>query len=69
MSLIDILRTAIWSMGSNKLRSGLTLLGIVIGVTAVIALITIGRGVQQSITSRIQSQGANLLFVQPGSST
>ena len=69
MSLIDILRTAIWSMGSNKLRSGLTLLGIVIGVTAVIALMTIGRGVQQSITSRIQSQRANLLFVQSGSST
>lgn len=54
-------------MGSNKLRSGLTLLGIVIGVTAVIALMTIGRGVQQSITSRITSQGANLLNVSPGS--
>lgn len=56
-------------MGSNKLRSGLTLLGIIIGVTAVIALMTIGRGVQQGITSRIESQGANLLFVQPGSTT
>lgn len=56
-------------MGSNKLRSGLTLLGIIIGVTAVIALMTIGRGVQQGITSRIESQGANLLFVQPGSTS
>ena len=54
---------------SNKLRSGLTLLGIIIGVTAVIALMTIGRGVQQGITARIESQGANLLFVQPGSTT
>ena len=66
MSPLDILKTALWSLGSNKLRSGLTLLGIVIGVTAVIALMTIGRGVQQSITSRIQSQGANLLSVSPG---
>lgn len=69
MSPIDILKTAIWSLGSNKLRSGLTLLGIIIGVTAVIALMTIGRGVQQGITSRIQSQGANLISVQPGSTT
>jgi putative ABC transport system permease protein len=44
-------------------------LGIIIGVTAVIALMTIGRGVQQGITARIESQGANLLFVQPGSTT
>ena len=65
MSPLDILRTAIWSLGSNKLRSGLTLLGIIIGVTAVIALMTIGRGVQQGITSRIQAQGANLISVQP----
>ncbi len=63
------MRTAVWSLGSNKLRSGLTLLGIIIGVTAVIALMTIGRGVQQGITSSIESQGANLLFVQPGSTT
>ncbi|MCH8827162.1 MAG: ABC transporter permease [Chloroflexi bacterium] len=69
MSLLDVLKTAIWSLGSNKLRSGLTLLGIIIGVTAVIALMTIGRGVQQGITSRIEAQGANLLFVQPGATT
>ncbi len=69
MRPLDILRTAVWSLGSNKLRSGLTLLGIIIGVTAVIALMTIGRGVQQGITARIESQGANLLFVQPGSTT
>lgn len=66
MSPLDVLRTAVWSLGSNKLRSGLTLLGIIIGVTAVIALMTIGRGVQRGITSRIEAQGANLLFVQPG---
>lgn len=56
------------SLGANKLRSGLTLLGIVIGVAAVISLMAIGQGVQESITSRIESLGSNLLFVQPGDS-
>ena len=66
MSLFDVLRTAISSLGANKLRAGLTLLGIVIGVTAVISLMSIGRGAQESITSRIESLGTNLLFVRPG---
>ena len=61
MSLIDIFRTALSSMGANKLRAGLTLLGIVIGVTAVISLMAIGRGSQEAITSRIESLGTNLL--------
>ena len=50
------------------MRSGLTLLGIVIGITAVSVLMSIGRGVQDSITSSLQSQGTNLLFVRPGAS-
>ena len=66
MSLFDVLRTALSSLGANKLRAGLTLLGIVIGVTAVISLMSIGRGAQESITSRIESLGTNLLFVRPG---
>ena len=53
-------------MASNKLRAGLTLLGIVIGVTAVITLMAMGRGVQQSIRQSIESLGSNLLFVTPG---
>ena len=61
-------RISLASLGANKLRSGLTLLGIVIGVSAVISLMAIGQGVQQSITSRIESLGTNLLFVQPGES-
>ena len=69
MSPLDALKTAFASLAGNKLRAGLTLLGVVIGVSAVIGLMTIGRGVQASITSRIQSQGANLLFVQPGSTS
>jgi putative ABC transport system permease protein len=51
----------------NKLRSGLTILGIVIGVAAVIAMLSIGQGAQNSITSAISSIGTNLLFVSAGS--
>ena len=66
MKLITVLNTALLSLGANKLRAGLTLLGIVIGVAAVIALMAIGRGAQQAVTSRIESLGTNLLFVRPG---
>lgn len=66
MGLLDTLKTALGSLGINKLRAGLTLLGIVIGVTAVITLMAIGRGAQRAITSRIESLGTNLLFVRPG---
>ncbi len=66
MNALATLRTALSSIGANKLRAGLTLLGIVIGVAAVISLMAIGRGAQQAITSRIESLGTNLLFVRPG---
>ena len=65
MSLQRIFRSALSSVGANKLRSGLTLLGIVIGVAAVISLMSIGRGSQAAITERIESLGTNLLFVNP----
>jgi len=52
----------------NKLRSGLTILGIVIGVAAVIAMLSVGQGAQNSITSSISSIGTNLLFLSAGSS-
>ncbi len=68
MSLLDTFRTALSSLGSNKLRAALTLLGIVIGVSAVITLMAIGKGVQESITENLQSLGTNLLFVRPGES-
>jgi putative ABC transport system permease protein len=54
---------------THKLRSILTILGVVIGVAAVIALMSIGKGTEASIMSRIQSLGSNLLFVRPGSTT
>ena len=66
MSLITILSTALSSLGSNKLRTVLALLGIVIGVAAVISTMSVGRGAQEAVTSRIQSLGTNLLFVRPG---
>jgi len=54
-------------MSSNKSRSALTILGIVIGIASVIALISVGQGASQGITSRIESLGTNLLVVMPGS--
>ena len=67
MRPLTTFRTALSSLGANKLRAGLTLLGIVIGVAAVISLMAIGRGAQDTITSRIESLGTNLLFVRPDS--
>jgi putative ABC transport system permease protein len=57
---------ALESLVSNKLRTGLTILGIVIGVAAVIAMLAIGRGAQDSITGSIQGIGTNLIFVLAG---
>ena len=65
MSLLQTIKTAISSLGTNKLRAGLALLGIVIGVTAVITLMSYGRGTTDQITGIIQGLGTNLLFVQP----
>ena len=59
-------RVALRALGANKLRTTLTMLGIIIGVAAVIALMSIGRGAQAQVTSQIQSLGTNLLFIRPG---
>jgi putative ABC transport system permease protein len=64
MTIGDTLRTAITALTVNKLRSALTLLGVVIGVGAVIALMAIGEGATRSVTNRISDLGSNLLFVQ-----
>ncbi|HIK88268.1 MAG TPA: FtsX-like permease family protein [Dehalococcoidia bacterium] len=58
--------TALGSVGANKLRAGLTLLGIVIGVSSVIAMMAVGRGAQVSVTSRISDLGTDLITVRPG---
>jgi putative ABC transport system permease protein len=59
---------ALESLTANKLRSGLTILGIVIGVAAVIAMISLGRGAENTITGSIQGIGTNLIFVFRGGS-
>ena len=66
MNIFQSLIIALKSISGNKLRSSLTVLGIVIGVAAVIAMLGIGRGANASITSNITSNGTNLLFVSPG---
>ena len=65
-ALVDNARVAWRGIVANKLRSGLTMLGVVIGVATVIALLSIGNGAQASITGRITRAGSNLLFVRPG---
>jgi putative ABC transport system permease protein len=66
MNLRQAVREALSSLASNKVRSGLTVLGIVIGVGAVIAMLGIGRGAQDTITGSISDIGTNLLFVFSG---
>ncbi len=66
MTLLDIFQETFSAIYSNKVRSGLTILGIVIGIGSVIALVAIGQGAQGSIESSIQSIGSNLVLVTPG---
>jgi len=68
MNIWQAVIEAMESLASNKLRSALTILGIVIGVGAVIALVSIGRGAQATITDSIQGIGTNLIFVFRGGS-
>ncbi len=65
MTLLDTIRTALLALTSNKLRTGLTMLGVIIGVGAVIALMAVGQGANRSVTERIRGLGSNLLFVRP----
>lgn len=66
MKLLQNLLEALESLSANKLRSMLTVLGIVIGVAAVIAMLSIGRGAQAAITNQIESIGTNLIYISPG---
>ena len=69
MRYLSLLWMSLSSLGNHKLRAGLALLGIIIGVSAVISLMAIGRGVQESITSRITDMGADLIYITPGEIT
>lgn len=66
MKTKDILEETWIALSSNKIRSGLTMLGIVIGIASVIAMTAIGQGAQSSIQTSIQSIGSNLVLVTPG---
>ncbi len=68
MKLIGFFGIAVKSLLANKLRSALTMLGMIIGVGAVISLMSIGRGAQAMITSTLEDMGTNVLNVMPGSS-
>jgi putative ABC transport system permease protein len=69
MSLGALLRIALRALAVNKLRSALTMLGIVIGVGAVIVMIAVGAGAQQRVEEQIRALGSNLLLVMPGATT
>jgi putative ABC transport system permease protein len=66
MIIKEIVMVALGALRANKMRSFLTMLGIVIGVAAVIAMVAIGKGAQQSISDRIAGLGTTLLTVRPG---
>jgi putative ABC transport system permease protein len=68
VSYLEALRLALRRLGTNPLRTGLTALGVIIGVAALVALIGVGEGTQQALTSRIASLGTNLLSVNAGAS-
>ncbi len=66
MLLTDLIKETYFAISANKARSGLTILGIVIGISSVIAMVSIGQGAQGSIESSIESMGSNLIMVTPG---
>jgi len=69
ISLPVITRISLRALRANKMRSGLTMLGIVIGVAAVIAMLSIGSGARQRVSSEVASMGSNLLIVVSGSTS
>ena len=66
MKIADVFQETYFSLSANKARSGLTILGIVIGIGSVIAMVSIGQGAPGSIQSSIQSIGSNLIMIMPG---
>lgn len=68
MNFLESIRVSLRALRANKLRSALTMLGIIIGVAAVIAMVGMGNGATASITSQIQGMGSNLLTISAGQS-
>ena len=65
MNLAETIRSAVWSLQSNKLRSFLSMLGIIIGVAAVVGIVSIGLGAQASVLDRVSALGSNLIMISP----
>jgi putative ABC transport system permease protein len=66
MNILMIIRVAFRALVRNKMRAALTMLGIIIGVSAVIAMVSIGQGAQASVQAQIEGMGTNLLFISAG---
>src|ERR1700693_5621514 len=66
MSLLECIWTGCRALQVNRMRSILTALGIVVGVGAVVCMISVGTGAQSDVSERIRTLGANLLLVKPG---
>ncbi len=69
MKITDAAPLALRGLVANRMRSSLTILGIVIGIAAVVAMVSLGRSAQQAIETQIQSMGVNLVMVFPGATT
>src|SRR6267378_1933416 len=69
MSILMIFRIAFKALSRNKLRTALTMLGMIIGVGAVITMVALGTGAQTSIDAQIQSAGTNMIIVSAGNFT
>ena len=69
MSLLDALLSSLSAIRAHALRSILTMLGIVIGVAAVIAMVAVGNGARERVNAQIQALGANLIIIIPGNVT
>ncbi len=69
MNLLSAVKVSVRSLRANKMRSGLTMLGMIIGVSAVIAMVAVGSGANERIAAQIASIGSNLIMVIPGSTT
>jgi putative ABC transport system permease protein len=66
MLLGEVLRVAFGAIAANKMRSFLTMLGIIIGIAAVITMVSLGEGAQRDVQQRLQAMGTNVLTVRPG---
>ena len=66
MSLLNLFKIALRAIAANKLRSLLTMLGIIIGVASVITMLAIGQGSKASIRKQIAEMGSNMIMIQPG---